>query len=334
VKVLGISCGRRNSNTEIMVKAALMGAEEADAEVMFARLQDYSIKPCTGCNSCVKDLLDNGGRGKCVLRDDDFPHIEQLIMESDGLVLGSPIYEKTPTGHFKVLQDRMGPSHDPAMRLTAKKVRLEKGLTNGEGPDERSFKRRAASLIAVGGSEWDQMALPILGITCLSMQIDVVDQIRVNWVSLPRAIALYDNHLDRARRSGRKVAEALQNPDKPIEYLGDPGACPVCHSKLIEIRHEGQTYPCICGVCGVSGTLSVENGRVSFSVSEDDWRLSHVLMSGKLNHARELDEICLRPPAGYEAIAEKAVKYREYLTPIKPPRLKASSGDDATDGQE
>ena len=29
MKVLGISCGRRMSNTEIMVKEALMGAEEA-----------------------------------------------------------------------------------------------------------------------------------------------------------------------------------------------------------------------------------------------------------------------------------------------------------------
>ena len=121
MKVLGISCGRRMSNTEIMVKEALMGAEEAGAEVQFLRLQDYHIKPCTGCNSCVEDLMDRGGGGHCVLKNDDFPFIDDKIMDSDGLILGSPIYEKSPTGLFKTLEDRMGPSHDQGFRIIARK---------------------------------------------------------------------------------------------------------------------------------------------------------------------------------------------------------------------
>jgi multimeric flavodoxin WrbA len=50
VKVLGITCGRRMSNTEILVKEALMGAEQAGAEVELVRLHDLYLKPCTGCN--------------------------------------------------------------------------------------------------------------------------------------------------------------------------------------------------------------------------------------------------------------------------------------------
>lgn len=38
MKILGISCGKM-SNTEILVKEALMGAEELGAEVEFVRLQ-------------------------------------------------------------------------------------------------------------------------------------------------------------------------------------------------------------------------------------------------------------------------------------------------------
>ena len=175
MKVLGISCGRRMSNTEIMVKEALMGAEEAGAEVQFLRLQDYYIKPCTGCNSCVVDLMEKGGGGACVLKNDDFPFIDDLIMECDGLILGSPIYEKSPTGQLKSLEDRMGPSHDQGFRIIAQKIRDEKGITTGTGPDPRAFKPRAASLIAVGGSEWDTLALPVMSLFALTMQIEVVD---------------------------------------------------------------------------------------------------------------------------------------------------------------
>ena len=115
MKVLGISCGRRMSNTEIMVKEALMGAEEAGAEVEFLRLHDFNIKPCTGCNSCVIDLMEKGGGGKCTIKDDDFAFIDDKIMDCDGLILGSPIYEKSPTGHAQDPRRPHGPFARPGL---------------------------------------------------------------------------------------------------------------------------------------------------------------------------------------------------------------------------
>lgn len=126
MKILGISCGRKMSNTEILVKEALMGAEELGAEVEFVRLQDLNLKPCTGCNACVVSLMEKGGTGDCVIRDDDFKFIDEKIMDCDGIIVGSPIYEKTPSGQLKILNDRMGPSHDVAMRMIAKKIREQK----------------------------------------------------------------------------------------------------------------------------------------------------------------------------------------------------------------
>ena len=204
MKVLGISCGRRMSNTEILVKEALMGAEEAGAEVEFIRLQDLNIKPCTGCNSCVEDLMERGGGGRCSIKNDDFPFIDNKVMDSDGLILGSPIYEKSPTGLLKTLEDRMGPSHDQGFRIIAQKIREEKGITMGTGPDPRAFKPRAGSLIAVGGSEWDTLALPVMSLFALTLQIEVVDKILVNWIGLPRVVALRDDLLERAHRSGAR----------------------------------------------------------------------------------------------------------------------------------
>jgi multimeric flavodoxin WrbA len=318
MKVLGISCGRRFSNTEILVKEALMGAEEAGAEVEFIRLQDLTIKPCTGCNSCVEDLMKSGGGGRCALKNDDLPFIDDKIMDCDGLVLGSPIYEKSPTGLLKTLEDRMGPSHDQGFRIIAQKIREEKGITTGTGPDPRAFKPRAASLIAVGGSEWDTLALPIMSLFALTLQIEVVDKILVNWIGLPRVVALRDDLLERAHRSGRHVAETLKKPLEEAEYIGEPGMCPLCHSKLIEVRHGQDNYPCICGICGVRGTLSVTDGKASFTVSAEDRPHSHLLLSGKFEHLQELADVSLKPPANMDELPSKVAKYKDYLTPLKP----------------
>jgi hypothetical protein len=75
-------------------------------------------------------------------------------------------------------------------------------------------------------------------------------------------------------------------------------------------------------------------GKVKFSVSDEDSPLCHLLLSGKFNHMRELDEVSLRPPAGYAGVAQKAAKYRDYLTPVKPARSRVSAGDGKRKGEE
>jgi len=320
VKILGISCGRKMSNTEILVKEALMGAEEAGAEVELIRLHDLKLKPCTGCNACVVNLFEKCGPGECTIKDDDFKFIDEKILECDGLILGSPIYEKSPSGQLKILNDRMGPSHDIAFRMIAKKMREERGITTGKGPDERSFKPRAASLIAVGGSEWDTLALPMMHLFALSMQINVVDKTLINWVGLPGAIVFKEDALANARRSGRHVAETLKKPIEEAKYIGEEGLCPLCHSKLVEVRDDNKTFPAICGTCGVRGTLSIVDNKVKFEIAEKDIAHSHVLVSGKFEHAAELKEVSLKPNPKQHELPERLKKYQSYLTYSKPER--------------
>ncbi|WP_234124993.1 flavodoxin family protein [Clostridium hydrogenum] len=320
MKILGISCGRKMSNTEILVKEALMGAEEMGAEVELIRLNDLNIKPCTGCNACVVNLFEKGGAGECVIKTDDFAFIDEKIMECDGLILGSPIYEKGPNGLLKILSDRMGPSHDVAFRTVAKNLRKEKGITTGKGPDERSFKRRAASLIAVGGSEWDTLALPVMHIFTLSMQIDVVDKFLVNWVGLPSSVVFKEDKLKRARESGRHVAESLLKEASESKYIGEPGVCPICHSKLIEIRDDNNNYPAVCAICGVRGTLNVVDGKVHFDIAEEDKAHSHILLSGKFEHVDELHKVSLKPNPKAHELPERLKKYKSYLSYSTPKR--------------
>ena len=134
MKILGVTCGRKNSNTEILVKEALMGAEEGGAEVELIRLHDLTIKPCTGCNSCVIDLFEKGGSGQCVIKNDDFDFFNEKFLDCDGMVVGSPTYEKSPSGQLKSLNDRMGPSHDMAFQMIARDMRAGQGHHQGNRP--------------------------------------------------------------------------------------------------------------------------------------------------------------------------------------------------------
>jgi multimeric flavodoxin WrbA/uncharacterized Zn finger protein (UPF0148 family) len=320
MKVLGLTCGRKLGNTEIAVKEALMGAEELGAEVELVRLMDLNIKPCTGCNACVISLLEKAGSGDCAIKDDDFNFIDDKILDCDGLIVGSPIYEKSETGYLKVLSDRMGPSHDLAFRMIAAQIRKEKNITTGKGPDPRSFKRKVVSLFAIGGSEWTTLALPLLQLFTLPMNMTIVDKQLFNWTALPGLIVLKDEMLERARRSGRHIVETLKNPDKEAEYIGDKGSCPVCHASVLEVSKK--TNPVICAVCGVEGTLNTRGDDYVLEVTEEAKARSHFLLSGKFYHAEELKNVSLKPDPRMGELPGLIQKYKSYLKYTKPVRAK------------
>ena len=64
MKVLGISAGRKEGNSELLLKQALLACEDAGNEVQFIRLHDYYIKPCVGCEACTM-LLSSMKAPKC-----------------------------------------------------------------------------------------------------------------------------------------------------------------------------------------------------------------------------------------------------------------------------
>ena len=65
-KVMGITAGRKNGNSEILLKQALMACEEAGAEVTMINLRDFNIQDCTGCTACTK-AMSMGKYAGCVL---------------------------------------------------------------------------------------------------------------------------------------------------------------------------------------------------------------------------------------------------------------------------
>jgi multimeric flavodoxin WrbA len=105
IKILGISGSpRKEGNTEILVREALLGAGEiAGVEPVFLGLAGKKIGHCTGCLACEKR------KRFCVIKD-DFREFFKGYMEADGIILGSPVYHLAITSTLKAAIDRLGQS--------------------------------------------------------------------------------------------------------------------------------------------------------------------------------------------------------------------------------
>lgn len=298
MKLLGLTCGTEMGNTEVLLRDALLAAEASGVEVSLIRLLDLDLKPCTGCKSCVESLMKGGG-GNCIVKD-DFPFLDDQIMESDGVILAAPVFVLGAHGLVKLIADRMGPSHDLAWRLGARQIREETGRVAGRGPDERSFKRRIAGFISVGGAStknWLSMGLPSMHLFTFPSHMTVVDQMQVSGTTAIGNVVLTPDALERAQVLGRNVAETMLKPDEVPQWFGAEGVCPVCHCDLLTIT-DGTLVE--CAVCGIAGTLTVDaGGRIDVSFDEKVRERSRLAMGGKQDHWHEvrgaLDMLFHRP---------------------------------------
>jgi multimeric flavodoxin WrbA len=89
---------RKKGNTHILISKILDGAksEGVEGEILF--LDDLTIRECDGCHRCWK--------GKECNKNDDMNNIYPRIMESAGIVFGTPVYWYGPTALIKGFLDR------------------------------------------------------------------------------------------------------------------------------------------------------------------------------------------------------------------------------------
>lgn len=106
VKIVGISGSPRHGNTEIIVKEALNSAKQLpDVEIEFCSLAGKTINPCIACARC-------GGpeatpENPCPTHpSDDATGLIKKMIESDGLIIGTPVYVGGVTAQLKALFDR------------------------------------------------------------------------------------------------------------------------------------------------------------------------------------------------------------------------------------
>jgi multimeric flavodoxin WrbA len=139
--LLGLACGSPGGNSEILLKAAMMGAESDALSVELVR---------------VNDLVIPGGRPGTLPPSvrDDRPWIIEKLLVCDALIIAAPVYTRSPPGTLKLLMDRaFGPQVD-----TASALRVRTGQRNDDPRyqttviDDRLLKPRVGALLSVGGA--------------------------------------------------------------------------------------------------------------------------------------------------------------------------------------
>lgn len=307
MKVLGLCSGRRNGNTEIMMKEAFMAIEEkCGAECQLVRVQETAINTCVGCESCMINHLKGNWDFRCIHKNgsDHFYFIEQLMREADAIIVSSPAYNLLPTGQLIKLLNKMHAS--------------------GNYRDMVERQNKIGAAFSIGGTDWTNFTLNVCKMIAMEMVGSyeaVVDAVHFDFFPSKDAILLSDEVLERMHKLGENVADALlmkARGEKP-SYVGTPGICPDCHGNLLEIRADG-VY---CPQCLTKATLHMENDELTVEFTEEAIARNRWSIWGKRLHDDNIRKGHAAAAAGKEQIAERLKKYRDYEKAVELPELVA-----------
>lgn len=309
-KIMGVTAGRKNSNSEILLKEALMACEELGAEVRMINLKDFHIEPCTGCTSCTRGMAQGKNVG-CVLdKMDDKRRIMDVLLEQDAVIYSAPTYDLMPSAEYLVFAQRS--------------LSFETAFLETIGAIEH--RDRVAGLISVGGSTraWQSMALEAMQATMFTTEFKVVDMILGTRVPGRAQCLLDDALIARARRMGENIMKAVATPPEARGWLGDEdmGWCPNCHSNALvlgEPQWDGIHYPIECQVCGCGGTLEkTPEGKWKFVIQENGYYKDRTTVIGRARHLEEIGQTeggFYADPEKLRVVNEKLAKYKDKQFP-------------------
>lgn len=279
-KVLGITCGRKDSNSEILLKEALLACEKKGADVTMINLRDYNIEDCIGCTACTQGMVD-GKKVPCTLeKHDDKKAIMDVMLRTDAIIVCVPTYYLMPSATF--------------LRFMHRNLSYETPFLESIG--EIEHKDKVAGLISVGGSthSWQSMSLEALQITCSLNDYKVIDMYLATRIPAPRQCLLHDEILKRAYEIGENVMKSLNTPVDERKWLGDENAgwCPNCHSNALVLGQphwDGVQFPVECQVCGAGGNLEqTPEGKWKFVIAENGLSRDRTTQEGRNFHVNEI----------------------------------------------
>ena len=294
MKILGISFGKKNANSDILVKEALFGAREAapDAEIEFINTVRMNIGRCTGCGAC-STALERGKDNVCVqARNDDYQILEDKVREADCIILGAPVYALQPVGQFKDFVDRFSCRHDySAITWVLDKRRTGEMPGNADDFPMERLKKRTVSYISIGGAiteNWTSMGTATLHIFGFPPMMKVMGNYNANCMGTTGNPYLDQKLIDDMHEMGRRTVEGYNDDSVPFfQPEGKPAeVCPVCHQRLITILPGTTTVE--CPVCGIEGQLSIEDGAIKVEFSEAQQKRARDTFAGLRAHTTEI----------------------------------------------
>ena len=94
---------RRNGNTALLLRRVMQVLETEGFETKMIQLSGKHLKGCNACRTCFKTK-----NKRCVIEDDPVNTYIKMMADSDGIILGSPVYFSMMTPETKALIDRAG----------------------------------------------------------------------------------------------------------------------------------------------------------------------------------------------------------------------------------
>jgi multimeric flavodoxin WrbA len=192
MKILAICGGmREESNTNKLVKKV---AEASGCDYDLVDMGKIEIKPCTGCSECMMN------EGKCPI-EDDMQDLYEKLMDTDGIILGSPTYYMNVSGAVKCFIDRslalyyrgVGPQYDPEMPFMG----------------QRPLAGKPGVVVTTVAGVGHEQAIGILSL-CMgeSHRLNLVD--KVAEVIGMNDVADMPEVMKRAEEAGKKLGNALK----------------------------------------------------------------------------------------------------------------------------
>lgn len=194
LKVLCISGSPRGGgNTDVLLASFIRGIEESGVEAERVFLRDYIIQPCIGCERCRKDKT-------CSKLHDGMSLLYPKILESRGMIMGSPTHNYNVTALVKAFIDRLYPFFE----FTDDRPRKYHSRLEGQG--------RKAIVYSV--SEQDEMGevgftLEAMGYPLTALGYDVVEDMNVSGFFDRGAVRHHIDVLDKMYEKGRWFAEII-----------------------------------------------------------------------------------------------------------------------------
>ncbi len=179
---------RKKGNTATVLERILAGARDAGAEVESVFLHGMDLHPCQECLVC-QSVPDEPG---CAITD-DMSGIYGKVLESDVIVLASPVFCWSVSAQMKILMDRM------FCFFKFEEPELPRILIKDKG---------IATVLTAGGDEFDgaDLAVEVIQRLARCMSADYRGHFVAAKLTTPDDVRKDEALLERAYQFGKRLA--------------------------------------------------------------------------------------------------------------------------------